>query len=342
VELQRDLASGYERAAMLQGAPGTANLGNAYSARDSMQKALTLRQRVLASDPRSIEFRRELAQGYRELSNLQEDNSKLQHAEAALSLIADLRREQPADGKLISEQAMSEHAVAVALTDAERYSDAIGYYRKALSHSTFSVPGNVALYHKRLGALLIQNAQLTEALKEYQAAAGLDEQRVRDRPADGRAKMDLSFDYSDWALILSRTQDLKGALQQYRKAKRIRSEMAAADPHDVRAANALASVSSRLAEVLAASGDRRGSEEEFQRAISHAESIIKTFPETTAGKQQLANAYSRLGVCWRQYWLSCARSREWITRARDLYREIHDEREVQAAEQQVQTCEVGR
>jgi tetratricopeptide (TPR) repeat protein len=342
VELQRDLANGYERAAVLQGAPGVANLGSPQSARDSMHKALLLRQKVLVTNPHSVEYRRDLARVYRELSNLKEDDAKLQHAEAALSLLESLRHEQPNNPHLQSEQALSEHEVAVALTETGRYDEAIVYYHRALSHSSYSVPVNVALYHKRLGALLIQKGNLSEALKEYQAAAALDEQRVSAQPADGRAKMDLSYDYSDWALILMRTQDVKGALEKYRKVKQIRSEMAAADPHDLRAANALVSVSSRLAEALAAFGDRKGSEAEFHEAVRGAESMIKTFPDPAVGKQALADAYFRLGVCWRTYWLSCSEAREWIRRARDLYVEVKDDRQLRDAEQQLRNCIVGR
>ena len=338
VPLQRDLANGYERAAILQGAPGMANLGSSQSARRTMQNALALRQRVLATNPRSVDFRRELARTHREFVSLSKDKDMLPHAQASLALIEKLRLERPDDTTLLSEQALSEHSVAFALTMAARYPEAIAYYRSALSHSAFSDSSDVALYRKRLGALLIKTDSLTEALGEYRAAATVDEQRVRENPADARAQMDLSYDYSDRAYILRLMKNHKEAVDLYRKAKKIRVNMAAADRRDLRAAGALASVSWRLGQALADAGDRKNSQAEFLNAVRGAESMVATFPDQGIGKRSLADACYWFGFAWKHNWRSCPNGRIWLTRGRDLYRELGAQENVRNAEIELASC----
>ncbi|HUI55037.1 MAG TPA: hypothetical protein VLY04_08705, partial [Bryobacteraceae bacterium] len=319
--------------------PGVTNLGDRAAARASLQKALAFRRSVLASNPRSFEYRRDLAATLRHFSslgaNLQE---ALQHAQAGLDLIESLLREQPNAPGLRREEALSEHGVAVALTDLSRYGEAIPYYRRALSHSAGSDPANIALYHKRLGALLVKTEDLAAGLQEYQAATVLDEARVRENPANGRAKMDLSYDYSDWGYTLVRLGDPRAAIEQYAKAEKIREELAAADPRDQRAANGLVSIEYRMGIALAENGARKASQQAFLKAAGHAEGMIKTFPDQQSGKAALADVCLFFGRCWRTKWSSCERAVSWLTRARDLYRQLGNEAPLRGIEQLLAGC----
>jgi tetratricopeptide (TPR) repeat protein len=321
--LQRDLADGYSRVARLQGVSGVSNLGNPAQARASLRKALELRERVLATDPRSVDFRRELALTHREIVALGGDGAEmLRHAEAALSAVETLLREKPGEAGLISDCDKSEFSVARSLTALSRFSEAAAHYRKALSLVAGASSPELALYHKSLGGVLIRTGDLPAALKEYQAAAAPDEERVRSAPADGRAKLALSYDYSDWALILVETNRPAEAVQQYRKAEKIRSDMVAADPRDARAATGLVSVSWRMAIALAPAGDRPASEAAFLKAVHTAEELLRTLPDKKLGAAALADACWFFGSCYKEQWSSCAQARPWIVRARDLYREL--------------------
>jgi serine/threonine protein kinase len=334
--LQRDLANAYERAAALQGMGGVSNLGNTDAARHSLRMALALRQTVLLSDPSSVEFRRELARTHREFASLEEDGTAmLQHAQASLALVEQLVREKPEDRRLLLDRATAEYSVARATTSLSRFPEAIDFYRRALSHSASSSPGDVALYHKRLGAVLAHENDLTNALKEYQAAAVLDEERVRANPDNGRAKMDLSYDYSDWGFVLQRMNSWKPAVEQYRKAEKIRAEMVQADPRDARAAGGLVSIHWRLARALADAGERRESEATFLKAIHAGEAMVRRFPDRRTSLDSLADACLAFAYCWKDKWSSCAQARAWLTRARDLYRELKNTTQVAEIESEL-------
>src|ERR1017187_10489572 len=119
----------------------------------------------------------------------------LQHAQAAISIVETLRRERPGDFVLLDEQQKSKFDMGRSLTVLARYPEAIAYYRRAISDGGASSAQNLALDHKSLGAVLVKTGALDEALVEYQSATATDEERVRKEPADGRAKLDLSYDY---------------------------------------------------------------------------------------------------------------------------------------------------
>ncbi len=339
VEIQRDLANGYQRAAELQGSAGASNLGSTDAALASLEKALELRRSILATDPKSADYRLELARTESRFVNIaSQGEDKLRHAESAFSVMQSLLADRPNDPLVRREMATAEHSLALALTSLRRYPEAISYYRRALSHADGAEPANVALYHKRLGALLIITNDLGNALNEYQAAAALDEQRVRDTPASARAKMDLSYDYSDWALLLMRSNNLDQAIDQYRKAERIRTELVAADPRDARAVRGLVSISWRLGQALAQAGDRAASDAAFSRGIHAAESMIQNLPDKRIGKRDLAETYVAYAHSWQMQWHSCPEALRWFTRGRDLAREIGDRAELEDIEKQLAAC----
>jgi tetratricopeptide (TPR) repeat protein len=62
--LQRELAAAYERVGDVQGRVFEANLGQTSAARDSHAKALAMREALVASEPKNVEFRRDLSSSY--------------------------------------------------------------------------------------------------------------------------------------------------------------------------------------------------------------------------------------------------------------------------------------
>jgi eukaryotic-like serine/threonine-protein kinase len=321
--LEMDVANAYMRAAMLQGVPGVSNLGNPAAARESLRKAQALLESALAVSPRSVEIRRDLARMHREAAEVGPDNADSgRHAQAALDLAEELRRERPQDAAVLDELELSEFAMARSLVMLDRYAEGIAYYRRSLTHAGGSAPLNVALAHKSLGAVLFKTGDLAESLKEYQAAMAIDEQRVRTNPANGRARLDLSYDYADMGLVLLRLRRTAESVEMYRKAEGLRAQMVAADPRDARAAAALVSGEWRLGWALSVAGDRAQATEAFRRAVSGAKEMIARLPDKTVGMRALAAASWNIGEAYRRVWGSCAQAVPWLRRARELYGEI--------------------
>ncbi len=322
--LQRDLANAYMRAAELQGVGGASNLGDPRAARQSLNKATSLLEGALASAPGSVEIRGDLAKANRQFAFQGNDGQdRMAHAQRSLALMEQLHRERPSDAKVLDDLQKSEFAMARVLAGQSRYQESVGYYRRALANSAGSTPGNVALIRKSLGAVLIQTGALDEAIREYKAATAIDEQRVREQPANGRARLDLSYGYSDTGFILARMNQLPAAVEAYRKARAIRATMAAADPRDARAATALVSVEYRLGCTLARNGQRGEAVQAFHRSVLAGEAMVSSLPDRSVGTLALADACWNIGLCYRKVWPSCALAQPWLLRGRSLYRALN-------------------
>ncbi len=320
--LQRDLAAGYERVATIEGIRGVSNLGQPKAAIESLRKALVLRTQVLATEPGSVIFRRELARTHRMFSDLDVPLAeRLEHVRSSALLIEQLRREVPGNPEIQNELAISEYGMATSLQAQSRFPEAMTDLRKALADTPPSRHENLALYHKRLGALLVVTKDLPAALAEYQSAVAIDEQRVGSHPDDARARMDLSFGYSDIGLICQLMGKMRDGLEQYRKAERIRAEVSAADPHDQRAASSLGMITLRIGELLELMGDRRASEAAFARGIELGELYRNRFPQSRDARSLLADGCRVFGRAYQRSWSSCDKARPWLERAAKLYKE---------------------
>jgi tetratricopeptide (TPR) repeat protein len=277
---------------------------------------------VLATEPRSVSFRRELARTNRMFSDLDVPLSeKLEHVRASVSLVEQLRREVPANTEIQNELAISEYGMATCLQTQSRFPDAMTYFRKALADTPPSRSENLALYHKRLGALLVVAKDLPAALAEYQAAVAIDEHRVAIHPDDARARMDLSFGYSDIGLICQFMGKLREGLEYYRQAERIRAEVSTADPRDQRAAYGLGVTTLRIGELLEIMGYRSASEAALRHGIELGESYRNRFPQSRDAHSLLADAYRVFGRAYQRSWSSCDKAQTWLDRAEKLYRE---------------------
>jgi len=322
--LARDLAGAYRRAAALQGVSGTSNFGQTAAARESLRKAVDVLNQALKLDPRSFELRRDLASTHREFVGIANDaNDKLQHAQTAMAIVETLRRERPGDASLVDDLQLSEFDMGRSLVMLNRDTEAIDYYRRAISHGGESRAENLALDHRSLGAVLIRTGALDDALAEYRAAAALDEQRVRNEPANGRGKLDLSYDYTDWGLILLRLNQAGASVEKYRQAVRLRTAMAAADPHDARAATALVSAEWRMGRAMTRAGDRAAAAQAFRRAVAEGERMIATLPDSKTGTSVLADACWNIGLCYQKDWGSCTQAEPWFVRARQLFQKLN-------------------
>ena len=337
--LQRDLADGYERIAELEGQTGLSNLGRDRNAANSLRKALELRKLVLASNPNSLEFRRELARTHRVFVDLSAigASESLEHAAAATSLVEALSRERPGDSQIADDLAFSEYEMGSSLVRQARFAEAAGYFRKALAHASPSRPDNLALYHKRLGAVLISTHDLPGALAEYQAALAIDEPRAGANAADARAQLDLSFDYSDIGFIFRKMGRLAEGLEQFRRAYQIRARVAAAEPKNARAAHGLVSIASRIAGIQDEMGDRRGSESWLTRALALAERYRSQFPEKEDATANLAAMNRTFGETY-QKWGLCGKARPLLLRALELFRIAKNAEGIQATEHAMSAC----
>ena len=162
------------------------------------------------------------------------------------------------------------------LTNAKKYEEAIPIRQSILAIQERIVaakPGdsgalaNLALAHKRLGALYGVTKRYEEGRREYEQARVIDEEYLKTDNGP-RAQLDLSYDYSDLGWVTVRLGDQPAALAFYRKAQALRQSAAAADPNDHRAAVSLASITERVATQLRRTHDLAAALQESQHAIA--------------------------------------------------------------------------
>jgi len=196
--LQRELAAAYERVGDVQGRVFEANLGQTSAARDSHAKALAMREALVAAEPRSIDFRRDLSASYVKTG---EGLFATGNPKGAAGMLG---KAVAIDRALVTEEADSQKA-------RDRLAGTYVSYGYMLGASG-DAPGG--LENIRKGLALLQ---------ELEAAA----------PADTNIQSRLTIAYMHLADILTGVaSDDAGAAEAYRKAIAIERRLVAVQPNN--------------------------------------------------------------------------------------------------------------
>jgi tetratricopeptide (TPR) repeat protein/predicted Ser/Thr protein kinase len=278
--LAREIALGYGRIGEVQGALGLSNLGKVSATLESYRKAEAILAGLVARSPGDESLRLDylrISAGLAGAYNANGDRTNASRlTEKNMALVTAALRVHPNDPNFLRAMMTVQAEAADLLIDENKYDEAIPIRQAILDGErrfAEAAPGdahaqtNVALSHKRLGALYGVVKRYGEARREYEEALSIDE-RYGPKVADGtRGKVDLSYDFSDLGWVATRMGDLPGALEFHRKALALRQSAAAADPNDHRAASGVASSTERMANVLRRMGDLPGALREMQRAV---------------------------------------------------------------------------
>jgi serine/threonine protein kinase len=277
--LAREIALGYSRIGDVQGNGGMSNLGKVSAALESHRRAEEILGRLLAHSPKDDSLRLDYLRASRSLASAYGAAGDGAHARAFadknLAMAADALRTHPNDLNFLLAMADAQYVEADLLTFAKKYDEAIPIRQSILATQQRIVaakPGelgaraNLALAHKRLGALYGVVKRYEEGRREYEQALAIDEEYLK-TDSGPRAQLDLSYDYSDLGWVTIRLGDQAAALAFYRKAQALRQAAAAADPNDHRAAVAVASITERVAAQLRRMHDLPAALQESQHAI---------------------------------------------------------------------------
>ena len=305
--LRRELASAYVKLGQVQGEAGHSNLGDTQAAIQSFRKAVKLLDEVASDDASEIGDPRILAATYDSLGNALwsagDRNAADEWGRKALKVRQALASRLP-PLEAAKELSYSYYNLAVHCGQMADFSCALQNHRKFLDAweriaraqpGSADAPRNLALAHKRVGAVLIRKGQLADALMHYQAARTIDEKRVAANPNDAEARLDLTFGYSDIGYILREQGHPAEALANYRKAEAIREELVAADHKDERARSSLASTCGYIARILWDMGERQQSMAYHRKALAVQESLMADDPMNRVAQSDVADTCVRLG-----------------------------------------------
>jgi len=311
-----EVALGYERVGLVQGAGWEANLGNAAAAAESLRKASAIMDRLSTANGSNPTFRHDYIRVLNEVSlatarigdrtgatrTIQKSSAL---AEAAFqahpddpATIGDLLAVVTAQGDLMVGQADYEAILPLRQRVLE-----LTARLASMNPARPQVQRNLALAHKRLGALYGVLHRYAESRSEYEQAVAIDEARSNRDPSDNRAKTDLSFDYSDLGWVSSRQDDDAAALSAHRKALALRVAVAAADPNDYRAARIVAVSTQRLANVYVRLGDlkqalatARDAMTQWLKLAEHSKTDWEAATDLADSHRDLGEVYAAMGA----------------------------------------------
>jgi tetratricopeptide (TPR) repeat protein len=288
LELQLEVAAAYRRVGDVQGNPSRPNLGDAQGAIASYRKARGVLEeagRRAPPDPRVLRALGDVAGCLADMYELRSDLKRALELrkEAARSLREAARFDPGIQARKAAALANWNLAAALNLTGdwkeaADAWSEVLASYQEIarLEAGRSAAQRNVALAHKRLGAVQAKLGEFDPALSHYQAAIGIDRRRMNADPSDAEAAMDASFDEADIGWIYGELGRHRLAAESFERALSLRRKLAAADPKDYRQAVGIARLEMRVALAYTRLGEsgkagaafRKGTEM-FGQALRH-------------------------------------------------------------------------
>ena len=254
--LQRDLAEAYLQIGNIQGG-GNENLGDPQGALASFQRAENIARALVAAQP-SFASRKLLVETLRDVGRIYQQANDRAKAEAyrkeALALVRELQKQYPGNEDVRIMMANALFDMAALTMDARSLAyrlEALPIFEDLLRAKPAdpSRQRNAALIHKFIAGYLL-NADPDRALPYLQRAMALDEMRLANDPTHQGVKLDLSFDYSQFATYYAVQEDLPTAIGYERKTLALRRDLAASDPQDVWKQESLAWTLTSMAKLL--------------------------------------------------------------------------------------------
>jgi tetratricopeptide (TPR) repeat protein len=215
--LQRELASAYERVGDVRGQAYSASLGDRAGALDSYQKALRIRDALVAAAPRDVQGRRDLAAIYKKIGNQFADTSEgareVEYLRKSLAIYSELTAEKPDDPDLRHDLAETYSAIGSALEGRGDMAAALEHHRQALPIYDELLAANpqdrtnrrsLSVTYENIGRALFLSDHTNDGLENNQKALALREALLAEDPtnADYRRILGVSYqnngDYQAW------------------------------------------------------------------------------------------------------------------------------------------------
>ena len=278
-EFLRELAKGYRQLAEIQGITvGSGDLGDLPAARNSLDKALAIREKLLAVEPGNIEDRRQLAFLLAEFGSISElsTEEKAAYGQRAFEIFDELRPINPN-----KEQAESDYARGLwDLANARRrlgdnpgaiarFSEAASIYEALYDNGAGNkrFRRSAALTYKNLGTVQRVSGDAAAALASYEKALALDTIIVAETPDSVEARLALSFSRRGVGEALNSLERYEEAAASIVEAIKIQESIIAADPSNAFATDNLFESYIAMAMAYRGSSKFADSERYFKKAF---------------------------------------------------------------------------
>jgi serine/threonine protein kinase/tetratricopeptide (TPR) repeat protein len=281
-DLERELAKGYQRLAVVQGNAAESNLGEADAGLASDQKALVLFEDVARTNPNNLQDQLNVAMMYRIRSfSALNDASGQKDLEHAIAITDHVLQIDPTHPVALSESAVQQQNVAFMLDAAGERARAIEAYRKnyevrqGLWKAKPGMRSNrqgMGMSQVLLGEALAHMDSREEGLKFIDQGIGYYESLVKDVPGINERR-ELTISRQKRGDVLFLNGDAAGALAIYRDAQDALQAMAKTDPKNTMLQIDLANMNYYQGRTLAVLG-RDGEATNFlQRSLAMFEKV---------------------------------------------------------------------
>jgi len=319
VSLSSELASAYEKVAAVQGgiafsshgtALASANLGDTKGAIDSLNKALAIRERVVAMEPNNKEMQHNLSFCYAGLGELYTSTGPPDKAadnlRKALPIVEALLAEDPTNESLQINLVDVEAALSKVLgnpiwPNMGDTNGALEYLNKAqqlqeklaAEHPTNLVYQlYVAGFHNNRGWVLsAMSGKLPEALENMQKALVIEQGLVKADPGNTLFRSQVAIQFNATGRVRLNMGDKHGALEDFSQGLSIAESLLKADPNDASTRRLVAVSYRNIAEAIASSGDITGALNNFHKAQQMFAELIAKDPINEDYQIKLASVY---------------------------------------------------
>jgi non-specific serine/threonine protein kinase/serine/threonine-protein kinase len=291
-ELQRELATAYERLGDVRGQQYSASLGDVAGAQESYLKAIEIRETLVAAQPQDVQSRRELARSYVRIGSALIETSEAARATEYLrqgvAAYLGLASEEPANAEIRSDLAGAYNDLGLAL---ERWGDTSGALenqRKALALREQLVAAdpanqlhrrNLATTHMNLSRALALSGDPESALESNQKAVTINAALFAEHPDNATYRRRLAISYQNDGDYRSFLDDTAGALDSFRRKLALDEQAFAEDPANAQAHGDLGYTCERLGVLLAQSGQNAEAVQYYRRAIASWEELSARSPQ---------------------------------------------------------------
>ena len=245
--------------------------GNLAIAMESYRVALSLAERLAATEPGNIVRQREFSATHSKIGDI---HFKQGNAPAALN---SFRR-----SLLISQR--------VATSDA----------------GDFSSQRDIAVTRNRIGDVLRMQGNLMAALEDYRTAQAIFDRHANIEPANTGLRRDLSISHARVADVLREQGNSAAALDSYRTSLAIVEQLASADPGNAGWQRDLSITQSKVGDLLATQGNAAEASTAYEKATAIAERLAIGDPANATWQRDAAALRERRAALSRSTSLASA------------------------------------
>lgn len=307
-DLQKEIATAYQKIGDVQGSPWQGNLGNIKDALESYRKSLAIREKLYTADPNDAEAQRALAKIRDAIANIYFKKGDYVESNAnyreSLRMYEELSNRATATIEDTFGLAQATHRIGFALSRQGDSANALAHFQNGLAkyeEITRLAPdvkkyqNGKAIAHLKIGDILVENGDLSDGLENHRRALEIFSAAAASEPHNALYKNNTAIVIGRIAEDLEKLKDYEGALAYAEQLVAVQREIAAADPKDLKSASALGSAYVILGSVQGKMKNFAHAQENMRKGLQILREIAGKTPDDAVVRRDLGLAYFNAG-----------------------------------------------